>query len=93
MVSPCERYVAGIQPGITLTNTYDALGNRISLDDDAGATGGTMSFAHDAVGRLERLTMAAGAAFDVAYDPAGRITDIAYPNTVASTVQYDLEGR
>ena len=82
----------GVQPVVTLTNTYNAVGNRIELTDDVGVPGGTTSFVHDAVGRLTMLTTSAGQTIDLAYDAAGRPTDITYPNTVTSTRQYDLEG-
>jgi YD repeat-containing protein len=50
----------GVQPLVTLTNAYGAVGNRISLTDDAGVAGAVTGYAHDGAGRLTQLTTAAG---------------------------------
>jgi len=81
--------LGGVQPLVTLTNTYDAVGNRIELGDDVGIPGGLTAFDHDDVGRFTQLTTPAGQPIDLAYDPAGRITGLTFPNTVTSTLTYD----
>ncbi len=79
-----------MQPAVTLTSSYDAVGNRTSLADSAG---GLLQYAYDGAGRLSRLTPSAGGAIDLAYDPAGRISQLLFPNTVETTALYDVEGR
>ncbi len=86
--------LGGVQPLVVLTNTYDAVGNRISLADDAGVSGAVTGFVHDGAGRLTELTTPASQTIDLAYDPAGRTTGISYPNTVTSALSYEpLTGR
>jgi len=79
-----------LQPGVTLTATYDAVSNRRQLDDDLG---GSVVYDYDPAGLLSTLTTAASQDIDFAYDASGRLTGIAWPNTVNSTLSYDLDGR
>ena len=80
----------GAQPAITLTNTFNAVGNRTQLDDTAP---GTTLYEYDLARRLIKLTTPAS--FDIlkAYDPAGRLDTIAFPNGVISDYGYDTQGR
>ncbi|MDJ0944568.1 MAG: PKD domain-containing protein [Kiloniellales bacterium] len=80
----------GVQPLVTLTNTYDEVGNRVALSDTEG---GATQFAFDAAGRLTRLITALSQAIDLTYDPAGRLEEVAYPNTTVSAFGYDTRGR
>ena len=42
----------GVQPLVTLTNIYDAVGNRTQLADDAGVSGAVTGYVFDGAGRL-----------------------------------------
>ncbi len=80
----------GVQPAVTLTNTYDSFSNRTQLSDSAG---GVTRFAFDPVGRLTQLVTPAGGSVDLGYDSVGGITQIAFPNGVNSAIKYDALGR
>ena len=82
--------VGGLQPLVTLTNTYNALSERTALADSLG---GSQSYAYDGASRLTRLTTPASVVVDLAYDPAGRLTQITRPNGVNTTIGYDPTGR
>ena len=80
----------GYQPAATLTNSYDAVGNRRQLGDSEG---GLTLFTYDRVSRLTQLITPAGHSIDLSYDPAGRLKQTLFPNEVASDYQYDPQGR
>lgn len=80
----------GVQPGVTLSSTYDALGNRTRLTDSFG---GTTSYGYDVSGRMTRLTTPAGGALDLAYDASSRLTNVALPNGLSTDYDYDAAGR
>ncbi len=80
----------GIQPGVTLTNSYDSLSNRIQLTDTSG---GTTQFSYDSTDRLIKLVTPAGDTINLSNDLAGRLTQIAFPNSVISDLNYDVNGR
>ena len=85
-----QTLVAGIQPVVTLTNSYNAVGNRVSLTDTEG---GLTQLAYDAVGRLVQLITPGAGTIDLGLDAAGRRSQIAFPNGVATDFEYDLNGR
>lgn len=80
----------GAQPVVTLTSTYNAVGNRTSLEDILSSI---TSYDYDLAGRLAQLTMPASQIIGLAYDPAGRLDNIAFPNGVVSDYSYDTQGR
>ncbi len=85
-----QTLVGGIQPAVTLTNAFDAVGNRVSLTDTEG---GVTQFGFDAVGRLVQLITPGAGTIDLGLDAAGRRSQIAFPNGVATDFQYDLQDR
>jgi len=80
----------GAQPAVTLTSTYDAVGNRTQLDDTAP---GTTLYEYDLAGRLTKLTTPASLDILLAYDQSGRLDTITFPNGVVSDYGYDTQGR
>ena len=84
-----QTLVGGIQPVVTLTNAFDAVGNRVSLTDTEG---GVTQMAYDAVGRLVQLITPGAGTIDLSLDATGRRSQIAFPNGVATDFQYDLNG-
>lgn len=80
----------GVQPLVTLTSSYDEVGNRTGLSDTEG---GATQFGFDANGRLTQLVTALNQTVGIDYDPAGRLQEITYPNTVSSVFDYDVRGR
>jgi len=80
----------GHQPAITLTSTYNAVGNRTQLHDTAP---GTTLYAYDLAGRLTALTTPASQTITLAYDASGRLDTISFPNGVVSDYGYDTQGR
>ena len=73
----------------TVSYTYDAVGNRITMTYPDGET---TTYEYDVVNQLVRVT-----AFDgvttYEYDNAGRRTRMDYPNGVYLTYEYDANGR
>ena len=80
----------GAQPAVTLTSTYNAVGNRTQLDDTAP---GTTLYEFDLAGRLTKLTTPASMDILLAYDPTGRLRSTVFPNGVISDYGYDTQGR
>lgn len=80
----------GVQPAVTLTSNYNAVGNRITLTDILSSI---TSYEYDLAGRLTKLTMPALMDILLAYDPAGRLDTIIFPNGVVSDYGYDTQGR
>ena len=80
----------GVQPGVILTNTYDAVGSRSQLADSEG---GVNRFSYDAADRLVQLITPAEDTINLSVDPSGRLTQILFPNSVVSDYQYDSRGR
>ncbi len=83
----------GAQPAVTLTSTYNAVGNRTSLEDILSSV---TSYDYDLAGRLTSLITPfnqPSTAISLAYDPAGRLNTIAFPNGVVSDYDYDGQGR
>jgi len=80
----------GVQPAVTLTSTYNAVGNRTSLEDILSSV---TSYDYDLAGRLTQLTMPASQVIGLAYDPTGRLNTVAFPNGVVSDYSYDTQGR
>jgi len=79
-----------VQPAVTLTYGYDAVGNRRSLSDSLGAT---TQYDYDAVGRLIRITTPESHVIEEDYDPTGRLSHIYYPNGITAEYDYDVQGR
>lgn len=80
----------GVQPIVTLTNVYDAVGNRTTLTDSV--TGSTV-FGYDDAGRLNALTSPGAVSLTLSHDAAGRITSIARPNGVDTGYSYNSAGQ
>jgi RHS repeat-associated protein len=79
-----------VQPMTTITYTYDAVGNRIRMEDSED---GVTLNAYDNAGRLRFLTTPAGDVIEEAYDPSGRFDSIVYPNGIVADYVYDTNGR
>ena len=82
----------GHQPAVTLTSTYDPVGNRRTLEDIVPAPDLT-EYNYDLAGRLQTLTTPADHTFNLTYDPTGRLDTIQYPNGILSNYDYDTKGR
>ena len=80
----------GVQPPVTLTNSFDSVGNNSQLADSEG---GLTQFSYDAVDRLIQLVTPAMDTISLSSDLAGRQTLIQFPNGVTSDFQYDVNGR
>lgn len=89
-IATTQTLDVGFQPALLLSNTYNAISNRIQLDDSAG---GTTQFSYDLANRLTRLVTPAGDTIDENYDPAGRLQQITRPNNIISDYSYDVQGR
>ena len=89
-LSTAATQAGGLQPLVTLTNSYNALSERVTLADSLG---GSQAYAYDAASRLTQLTTPASVTVDLAYDPAGRLTSITRPNGVDTAATYDPMGR
>ncbi|WP_284176674.1 FG-GAP-like repeat-containing protein, partial [Frigidibacter sp. SD6-1] len=76
---------AGLQPATTLTYSYNALGQRLSLNDGLG---GAWTYALDGQGQVTSITAPWGEAYAMAYDPAGRRTSLASDDGRASAATY-----
>jgi len=90
--------INAVQPPVTLTHTYDAVGNRIQLDESESfanppLTLGTTTYEYDGAGRLTKLTMPASQEITLGYDPAGRLASQVFPNGVVTAYDYDAQGR
>ena len=80
----------GVQPAVTLTSTWDALGRRTALADSLG---GATSYGYDVNGWMTRLTSTGGEIFDFAYDLSGRFRQVAFPNGLSMDYDYDGSGK
>jgi len=80
----------GVQPGVTLTSTFDALSRRLRLADSLG---GTTDYRYDINGRLTGLTTPAGQPIGLSYDAASRLTAVSLPNSLTVDYTYDTAGR
>ena len=75
---------------MTLTNSYNAISERVSLADSLG---GLQSHLFDGESRLTQLTSPANDVLGLAYDPAGRLTAITRPSGIDTAASYDVQGR
>ncbi|MCA4135320.1 DUF6531 domain-containing protein [Arthrobacter sp. M4] len=71
-----------------VTYTYDANGNRASMQDFNGTT----TYAYDSLDRLTTVTRA-GRTFTLAYDAASRLTSLTSPDGAVTGYTYDADGR
>ena len=79
------------QPDVTVTYSYDANGNRLTMTDNAG---GSVSYVPDALNRVASLTNdVALQTITFGYDALSRRTSITRPNGVDTTLGYDAVGR
>ena len=74
----------------TVSYTYDAVGNLITLTDPDGQE---LSYEYDAVKRVVRITDHIGGQTTMAYDPAGRKIEALYPDGVKTAWSYDNGNR
>ncbi len=81
----------GVQPEVTLTSTYDGIGNRSVLSASGGAS---WAYGYDVLSRLESLTTPATSTIELPdYDLSGRLRSIEYPNGTSSEFDFDDRGR
>jgi len=71
--------------GLVTTLTYDVRGRLVSRDVGSEVT----SYAYDAVGQLERVTLPGGSFLRYTYDPAHRL--IAIADNVGNRIEYTLD--
>ncbi|HEX6699608.1 MAG TPA: DUF6531 domain-containing protein [Gaiellaceae bacterium] len=72
----------------SLSYTYDAVGNRLSLTDGSG----TETFSYDVMNRLVGVSRGADT-FTYAYDLGGNVASRTYPDGKVSTYSYDNDNR
>ncbi|MFL6313353.1 MAG: hypothetical protein ACJ71W_14725 [Terriglobales bacterium] len=94
-----DRLITKITPQGTLSYTYDAAGNVLTITS-SNVNGASLSYIYDVRNRLASATdqslLAHGAAFGATtygYDPAGNLLDYTYPNTVQTSYTYDTLNR
>lgn len=75
--------------GSTISYTYDAAGNRISVTTPAGTTG----YTYDALNRLAMVTDPEGGITNYTYDAVGNRIGITYPNETIAQYTYDTLNR
>ena len=100
MVTAVTSGPAGTQPLVTLTYSYDNVGNRTSMTDSLTNTGRT-TYVYDAANRLTTLSRSfgstAGPQVVFGYDPGGRLTTmtrtIGASSYFTTTITYDLVNR
>jgi len=77
----------GPLPGDTVTKTYSATGDLLSVQNGLGHT--TVLALHNGLGQPRRVTTATGAITDYDYDGRGRVVAVrAYPEGVAVEMRY-----
>jgi len=82
-----DRLLTKATPFGTLTYTYDAAGDVLSLKS-SNAGGASMTYTYDVLNRLSTVSDASGAT-TYNYDAAGNLSSYAYPNGVLTTYAYD----
>lgn len=76
--------------GTTISYTYSATGQRLTMVDPTGTT----SYLYDSLNRLTRTTYPDGRTVQAAYDDAGNRTSLTYPGgTVSQSYTYDAVNR
>lgn len=84
------RLTQQVEPsGVSLTYTYDAVGNRTSIAAPSGAT----AYLYDVLGRLKTVTDPDGGITANTYGNAGNRTSVTYPNGVKTSYTYDSLNR
>jgi YD repeat-containing protein len=76
----------GTNPRYTLSYTYDALGRRIAMNDNLGAS---TTYAYDRADRLTAVTAPSGKIINLDYDDAGRHVGVRYPNGLSTTDAFE----
>jgi RHS repeat-associated protein len=82
-----DRLLTKATPFGTLTYTYDATGNALTLKS-SNVGGASMTYAYDQLNRLASVTDGAGAT-TYSYDAVGNLAGYTYPNGVSTTYTYD----
>jgi len=82
----------GTQPEVTLTNSYDKVGNRLKLETSIDTTS-SIEYSYNDNNLLETLTTGSGKIISFDYDAANRLTNLAFPNSITSNFTYDTQGR
>lgn len=72
----------------SVSESYDADGNRVELTDGSG----TSTFTYDSLGQMIAATDGSGATVRYTYDLAGHLTTLTYPNGQSVTRGYDETG-
>jgi RHS repeat-associated protein len=78
------------QPATTITYSYDADSNLISM---TSSFGGATAYAYDPLHRLIRVTEPGGALTSYTYDQSSRRTRVDMPNGVVSQSEFDAANR
>lgn len=81
-----DRLLTKATPFGTLTYSYDAAGNALSLKS-SNAGGASMTYAYDALNRLASFTDPSGTT-TYSYDAVGNLAGYSYPN-ISSSYSYD----
>ncbi len=84
-VTQVQTAATSAQPASTVTYSYDANRNRLTMTDPQG---GVITYAYDALNRLTTLTSPDGLT-TFGYDALGRRTSLTRPNGTQTTATYD----
>ena len=94
-----DRLLTKATPEGTLTYTYDAHGNVLTINS-SNTNGASVTYAYDALNRLasakdNRIAAQGGPSTPTtySYDAAGNLTGYAYPNTVQTANAFDTLNR
>ena len=73
----------------TIANTFDGVGNRLTMVDWTGTT----TYTYDALNRVLTAANPAGQTITYTYDEVGNLTSITYPGNLTVTYAYDKAKR
>ncbi len=74
------------QPSVQITYTYDAYGNRLTMNDGIE---GVTNYTYDGLNRLTSITNPTGQSVNYEFDPLNRQTKTTFSNGVVGTYVYD----
>lgn len=87
-----DRLFSKQTPEGTLTYTYDAGGNVLSITS-SNANGAAMTYTYDVLNRLASVAVPGQGATTYSYDEVGNLAGYSYPNGVATSYAYDQLNR
>jgi len=94
-----DRLLTKATPEGTLTYTYDAHGNVLTINS-SNTNGASLTYTYDALNRLasvkdNRMAALGGPSTPTtySYDPVGNLTGYVYPNTVQTSIVFDQLNR